>query len=144
MEGIFREDRLHAKHGQAFEAPGESGLGLKGLYHVRDACPIDLGLKVRPAGNRRKNHELFRRKLQRRSLLPLVAGSEFLGTVEPMAYEGRAGDQRGQAALYLGEKVPGRNPYRPAGDAPTLWYPKGRRIGSGASLQAVVRDGGCV
>ena len=29
---------------------------------------------------------------------------------------------------------PGRNPYRPAGDAPTLWHPKGRRIGSGASL----------
>src|SRR5258706_7234620 len=33
---------------------------------------------------------------------------------------------------------PGRNRYRSAGDAPMLWYPKGRRIGSGASLRTFV------
>ena len=37
-----------------------------------------------------------------------------------------------------GTVPPGSNPYRPAGDAPTLGYLKGRRSGSGASLRTVV------
>ncbi|HEV7508976.1 MAG TPA: hypothetical protein VGS07_29135 [Thermoanaerobaculia bacterium] len=79
MERVLRQNRLDAEDRQAFEAPGDSGLGLEGLYHDRDACPIDLGLKVRPAGDWRENDKLLGGKLERGDVLPPIAGGEFLG-----------------------------------------------------------------
>jgi hypothetical protein len=49
---------------------------------------------VRPAGDRGENDRLFCGELQRGGLLPLVAGGELSGTVEPVTREGSAVDQR--------------------------------------------------
>src|SRR4051812_40261996 len=94
MLWVLRQNRLHTEHGQTLEAPRESRLRLDGLDHGLDSRPVDLGLKVRPARDRRETDVLFRGKLQRRSLLSSVAGGEFLGAVEPVTLEGRAVDQR--------------------------------------------------
>src|SRR5437763_812290 len=59
--------------------------------------------------------------------------------VSPLRGHGRFPPGTVGSTWILGKTVPpDRNPYRSAGDAPTLWYPKGRRRRSGASLRTVV------